>query len=232
MRHTEAVAGQYWNTPIQQPYAQPYSFNYTHPHAQYPQHGYHYPPQKHYYPSYQPTYAYSAMPQAYHPAYHTTSTPSADLYTPASAPAQYNGGTIQPSAFSGWHNDPRRETVEPNGVEEDRLTERRPSVSSVSEKWEAKASPASVVISDNGSEYVETVTPVRKKGKKAKATPVKLEVVDGEVTYTTDCEVKQTPTVRFSLSLALTSSSREGASTATPEARPVGESLFCSLAIL
>ena len=118
-----------------------------------------------------------------------------------SAPPQFNGGTIQPSAFSSWHNDPRRDvSSEVAGADEDRSTERRPSISSASEKWETKASPASVEVSDNGSDYVDTVTPTRKKAKKAEPAPVPVkieEVVEGSVTFTTDCEVKQTPTVSY-----------------------------------
>lgn len=120
------------------------------------------------------------------------------------------------------------------GPEEDRQTERRPSVSSLSETHhESKPSPASVTVSDQDSEYMEAPIP-KKKAKKPKPR-VKMELVDGDVTFTTDCEVKQTPTVGWVLSDAgyVTDNSSEGTvSTVAPEIRQAGASRFCSQVIL
>jgi hypothetical protein len=203
LTESESVAGQYWTNPMQPGYPQPYGFGYAA--HQYPQQPYHYGAHKAYpqYSPYQPNYTFSTVPQTYNHT-HPSSSASTELYPPASAPP-FNGGTIQPSAFSSWHNEVRRDMSSElaSGVDEDRLTERRHSVSSAGEKWDIKGSPASIVISDNGSDYIDTATPVRKKTKKARAAPVPAkisEVVEGDITYTTDCEVKQTSTVGFNLS--------------------------------
>ena len=189
MRHTEPAPQ--W-APMQT-YPQPYPLSYPQPQYSQQYYGAH---KTYAHPHYQPNYIYSSVPQAYH---HTQPSPVNQLY-PTSAPLQFNGGTIQPSAFSSWHNDPRRDMSEP-GPEEDRQTERRPSVSSLSETHhESKPSPASATVSDQDSEYMEAPIP-KKKAKKPKPR-VKMELVDGDVTFTTDCEVKQTPTVGWVLPLA------------------------------
>lgn len=134
---------------------------------------------------------------------HSASSHTTETYPPSA----YTSGTIQPSAFGGWASENRqRESTSTisTGLAPDDYSERRRSVVSVegeSEKeddaWEQHSPLESV------SEYSDSVNSsgtVRKVQPKKKKKQVKRreEHREGNVTYTTDAEVKQTPEVSFS----------------------------------
>lgn len=119
----------------------------------------------------------------------------------------YISGTIPPSAVGGWSHDGRQRgstSTEDTGPALEDLEERRQSVEShVTDNdegnWENHSPLASLSASEN-SNSDETFTPVQKsKLKKSKAKAVE-DHRNGNVTYTTDCEVKQTPEVCLRLS--------------------------------
>ena len=159
----------------QKPYAYP---TYTH----HPQAGYQH-------------YSQHYSPQPPHPsATPTSGSTQAGLYTPSTQPAYgIAGGTIQPSAFSGWSHSGQDTAT--------RLGERRQSVSSLSEKeerYEVKPSPASV--GESGDSDAESAATIPAPGTAAagyEATSGGRTYKQGGVEYTTDAEVKQTPEVRI-----------------------------------
>ncbi|KAK1924489.1 hypothetical protein DB88DRAFT_289661 [Papiliotrema laurentii] len=183
---------------------------------------YSYPP----YPQYPPGYRshasqpYSGSPygQVYPYPHHSSQTPTSvvshqDVYSSHSAHGGGGSGTIQPSAFGGWSDHPRRvDTTIPGHllgpVENDRMDERRQSASTNSDgrddlsKWDIKASPMLSIghFSDSDGDTTGTMPAPGKmtkpKSKKKMSKKRDGPYREGNITYTTDAEVKQTPELK------------------------------------
>ena len=204
--HPTSNGGHYYNG---YPPMYPAYSNYAYP--QYPQH-----PASYRYPPVYPPGAHSTIyPYPYHSQSHPSpASTQQELHTPSTAHYGTTGlGTVQPSAFGAWseHVTQTRQpeaTIPGNAIGSEEEAGRRESTSTESEQEESYASrpsPTGTVeyrSDPNDSDYGSTTTlPASGKAKQAKVKAKKKKrkqkefVIDGNVTFTTDSEVKQTSEV-------------------------------------